>query len=324
MKKIQENLLSMLFCMFMLIFLVSAVSAAPSDLSIDQQQVVLGLPSQEAVTLSNEYNNLVKIDTGNEIPLLSPDWVTIQTFFYDPTVSFLNDGLHLTGYNKEKLSGYPDDYKNLVLSDFQYYDHKGNFVIGNITVGEILSLTDTTFQGYGISSSGYLEVRINTLYPHSQEDIVNIYNLIQKIASMNGYNTDIPVIFLEATIIPDSGITSPDSSIALISKGNAELRSKLDRQRPLWGGIYAENSQYSCTIGFAAKDGSGNYGVVTCGHGNSVGWRLYQPYESLIRNGIIPITISSSSPLESGYWRCKVIGTQVSGSQPFNIIINSR
>lgn len=64
--------------------------------------------------------------------------------------------------------------------------------------------------------------------------MVNIYNLIQKIASMNGYNTEIPVIFLEATIITDSGITSPDSSIVFISKGNAELRSKLDRQRPLW------------------------------------------------------------------------------------------
>ena len=304
MKKIRKNLLSMLFCMFMLTFLISAVSAAPSDLSIDQQQVVLGLPSQEAVTLSNEYNDLVKIDTGNAIPFLPPDWGTVQTFFYDPTLSFLNVGLHLTGSNKEKLSGYPDRYKNLVLPDFQYYDHNGDFVIANVTIGDILSLTDTTFQGYGISSSGYLEVRINTLYPHSQQDMVNIYNLIQKIASMNGYNTEIPVIFLEATIITDSGITSPDSSIVFISKGNAELRSKLDRQRPLWRGIYAENSPYSCTIGFAAKDGSGNYGVVTCGQGNSVGWRLYQPYASTENNFIGTVTSRSLSQVDASWIKC--------------------
>lgn len=46
-------------------------------------------------------------------------------------------------------------------------------------------------------------------------------------------------------------------------------------------------------------------------------------YESSVKNGIIPITITSSS-LNTGYWKCEVIGTTVSGSQPFNIIINSR
>ncbi|MDV0441111.1 hypothetical protein [Methanorbis furvi] len=68
---------------------------------------------------------------------------------------------------------------------------------------------------------------------------------------------------------------------------------------------------------------------------NSLTLRLFTPkgflvgeytdtYESSVKNGIIPIAITSSSPLESGYWRSEVVGTKVSGSQPFNIIINSR
>ena len=65
---------------------------------------------------------------------------------------------------------------------------------------------------------------------------------------------------------------------------------------------------------------------------NSLTLKIYTPsglfageftdtYESSIRNGIIPVKITSSTPLESGYWKFEVIGTDVSGSQPFLISI---
>ncbi|MDV0441110.1 hypothetical protein [Methanorbis furvi] len=303
MKKFQKNFLLMLFCIFALTCMVSAVIAAPSDLSIDEQQMVQQLPSQEAIDRSNAYNDLVKIDSGDEVPVLSPNWVTVQTFFYDPSMKFLNDGLLLTGSNRNRLSGYSDEYKNLVLSNLQYYDQNNNYVTGDITLGELLDMTDTTFWSYGMSSSGYLEVRVDTLSPYSQNDMVNIYNLIQKTASMNGYNMGIPVIFLEATIITPDMISSVPSS-ALVLEQNAELRSKLDRIRPLWGGIYAENQYGSSTIGFSAKDRSGNYGIVTCGHINPVGARIYQPYRSTENNFIGTVTSRSLATVDAAWIKC--------------------
>ncbi len=44
-------------------------------------------------------------------------------------------------------------------------------------------------------------------------------------------------------------------------------------------------------------------------------------YESSVRNGIIPVKIMSSTPIESGYWTFEVIGTKVSGVQAFKISI---
>ena len=304
MKKRQRNLLSMLLCIFTLVCLISTVAAAPSDLSVDDQQIVQRLPSQAAIALSNEYNSRVAINVGTDVPVLSPDWITVQTFFYDPTVEFLKDGLHFTGSNRDQLSTYPNEYKSFVLQNLPYYDQNDNLVTGNITLGELLSMTDTTFRSYGMSSSGYLEVRIEPSSLYFQHDMVNVYNLIQKVASMNGYTTGIPVIFLEATIITNSSLDSPSPSTALILEQNSGLKSKLDRKRPLWGGIYAENSRSTYTLGFSAKDRSGNYGVVTCGHGNPREWSGYQPYSSTSSDFIGTVTSRSLATVDAAWIKC--------------------
>ncbi len=46
-------------------------------------------------------------------------------------------------------------------------------------------------------------------------------------------------------------------------------------------------------------------------------------YESSVKNGIIPVRITSVSSLENGSWRFEVIGTKVSGNQAFKISIQS-
>ena len=67
---------------------------------------------------------------------------------------------------------------------------------------------------------------------------------------------------------------------------------------------------------------------------NSLSLKIFDPngsivseftdlYESSIPNGIIPIKIRGMPDLTVGEWRFSVIGSDVSGTQTFNIIINS-
>ena len=87
--------------------------------------------------------------------------------------------------------------KLLTSLGFPHYAADGTFVIRDVTLGELLDAIGTEFRGYGISNSGYLEVYIESSSTYSPQDLLNVYNLIQETAFMNGYDTAVPVLFLQ-------------------------------------------------------------------------------------------------------------------------------
>ena len=97
------------------------------------------------------------------------------------------------------ISPLPPEYNYLILSRFLHYERNGTFVIRDVGFGELLNTTKTQFQGYGISSSGYLEVRVVSSSGYSKKDLLNVYNLLQTVAFMNAYDTALPLIFLYAS-----------------------------------------------------------------------------------------------------------------------------
>ncbi|MDV0441109.1 hypothetical protein McpAg1_02880 [Methanocorpusculaceae archaeon Ag1] len=166
----------------------------PADrVNADTLEMAQQIPSRSSIDLANANNDRIKIDAGPEVPQLSPDWTTVTMFYFDPAVSFLKDGLYA---NVD--SELPKESREFVLSDFPHYDRCGTFVISDVTLGELLNDTDLQYRGYRISNSGYLEVLIASSSNYSEKDLLNIYNVIQKVAFLNGYDTAIPIIFLEA------------------------------------------------------------------------------------------------------------------------------
>ena len=136
--------------------------------------------------------------------------------------------------------------------------------------------------GWGHDRYGTMSVQINKDSKISSSEIQEIYSVIKKTGEANGIN-NIPCKF--------------------ISMGLMKTESRTDKIRPLIGGLQIASSGGWGTMGFRARDSSGNLGFVTSGHLGSVGSTFYQPdlYGSTYAVGTMRIQGSTRS--DSGFIR---------------------
>lgn len=223
------------------------------------------------------------ISVNSEIDNMSSDRETAYAFLISPTYDFVFNCLK--NHNKqEKVSA---SVLSQILYDFPYSIGTETIVM-NITIGELLSGMETKFVGHGWTGT-HIECVAAT--PRREIDLENAYNFIQYIAKQDGFTEPIPLVFSEPLPVIHIGLETDKSKIPIVEskvESNTSTRAKDDRFRPIIGGIQA----YSChpspfilgggyfTLGLSVKFSNGQYGVISCGHGNYEGYAIHQPDSS--------------------------------------------
>jgi hypothetical protein len=134
--------------------------------------------------------------------------------------------------------------------------------------------------GQGTDLKGSIVVFINKNWAINKSDINFIYQAISEKGLK--YNVkNIPCRF--------------------ISISPLETQAREDKIRPVFGGLKVHSNGEAGTLGFIARDNSGNLGIVTTGHLSNAGSQMYQPDPS-ISNSLLGNIISVGNTNSDSSW----------------------
>jgi len=136
--------------------------------------------------------------------------------------------------------------------------------------------------GIGYDMYGTMIVQINKDSKINPSEIEEVYQIIQKTGEINGIQ-EIPCKFL---------------SIGLL-----KTEARYTRTRPLIGGLEIGASNGWGTIGFRARDASGNLGFVTAGHVGNLGTTVYQPDSGLAADSVGTVSSTGGTNSDSEFIR---------------------